>query len=553
MATNEVTPGGDAAGERPTMFLRKASGVVKAFSPFDSFAYNSIANNPFTLGAIAFLLIVYAMPGGNIALGTIITAVFTAFCCVTYSLLQSAMPRTGGDYVFQSRILGGAPGFLMSFATYVTTDAVWLGLNGWMVGNMVLGPILVLLGTYWNNQPMKDVAAFLVTPAGIFVGGFIMLAWITFICSVGFAIYAKVQRYFFWVGVATMFGVLIFLLFFTQEGFTSSFNAFMSQRYGVAGAYQSIIDTAKTAGYSANYSFNLSATFAMVPSLWFVLMSTMWGAGNAGEIRDKGTFRTKLSQILGALAFSAAITAVLAYEITSRFGSEFLASASYLYYNAPDKYILPVAPMFSFFAAALSSNFILVAVIFLGSFCWWFMACPNALIYASRAILAMSMDRTVPAWFGKVNGRTHGPLNAVLSVAALGVVFLALYAFTDWFWKLTLSLGLLIILSYGLTCVSAALWPYIKREAFQASPISRYKVGGIPLITICGAIFVIGAIWVIWQFITVPALGVRDPVGISFVLGDLALGTILYFVFKIYRRRKESLDLALVYKEIPPE
>ncbi len=159
MATSGTTPNGGAAGERPTMFLRKASGVVKAFSPFDSFAYNSLANNPLTLAPMGFILLAFAFPGGNIAFGMILAGIFIAVGGVVYSMMQAAMPRSGGDYVFQSRILGGSVGFILTFVAYVIIDGLWLGLNGWLLTNLILGPMFTLLGGYWNVLWLKDLAA----------------------------------------------------------------------------------------------------------------------------------------------------------------------------------------------------------------------------------------------------------------------------------------------------------------------------------------------------------------------------------------------------------
>jgi len=50
-------------------------------------------------------------PDANVPLGILITGIFTTFLAVAYAGLAAAMPRTGGDYVFQSRTLKPFIGF----------------------------------------------------------------------------------------------------------------------------------------------------------------------------------------------------------------------------------------------------------------------------------------------------------------------------------------------------------------------------------------------------------------------------------------------------------
>jgi basic amino acid/polyamine antiporter, APA family len=345
----------------------------------------------------------------------------------------------------------------------------------------------------------------------------------------------------------------ILFILSTQEGFQSSLNSFMSTNFGVKDAYQTVIANAKAAGMNANLGFDMNATIMVVPSAWLIVLSSMWGAGNAGEIRDKGTFRTKLGQIAGSLALCTAMGMVFGYFIISRFGSEFMSSASYLFYTAPAQYPLPIAPFFSFFASMLSGNWLVIILVWLAFFSWWWMANPNAGVYGTRVILAMGMDRAIPSWFGKVNGRTHTALNAMIVVGLVAVVFDVLYAYTG-FAVMTAALGLLVGISYAIVCFGGAIWPWLKPETYKASPIAKYKIAGIPAVTISGILFLLFFVYILEQFLTNASLGVAGSVpGYLFAGGFFVLGAILYAVMRIYRKSKESLDLGLVFKEIPPE
>jgi amino acid transporter len=543
---------GDAT---PGVFLRKASGVHKAFSPFDAFAYNTLAINCVYLGAIAFLTAAWAMPGGNMALAVVLTGILTCFMGVAYAYLQAAFPRTGGDYVFQSRIISGGTGFVFSFSVWVVGGMVWSGTLGWGIGNLCFGPGFSLLGAYTNNSTLTSIGTWSTSSWGMFILGAVFLAWATFICSVAFRIYAKVQRYFFWVGLASTLGFIAYIAAISHGSFVTNFDNVMSHNFGVANAYATTIANAKAGGFNPLHGFSFTATLAMMPAMWFFFAASVYSNGNQGEIRDSGSVRTKLWQIMGAIGTATAIMTTIAYLVVNRFGGEFLASSTWLWVNAPDKYPLPVSPFIGFFAAAMSAGVWLVILMMLTFTVWQTMSLPNNQVYASRVLLAMAIDRVGPRWLGQVNRHTHTPLNAVLLIGAGGLIVDALYSFTSWFWRLTLSIGLLMLLTYMASAVALLVWPRLKskREAYRASPVAKSTIGGLPIASICAAIFLIGGLYIAERFMAFKPLGAADSVGYIFIGGTLVFAVVLYNVFKFYRRSKESLDVNLVYKEIPPE
>ena len=95
------------AGEAPTLFLRKATGLVKGWSKFDAFLYSFMSVNFVTLGLFFALAVLGYVPGGQVLPAILISGVFITFLVITYAMLISVMPRAGGDYVWQSRVLGG--------------------------------------------------------------------------------------------------------------------------------------------------------------------------------------------------------------------------------------------------------------------------------------------------------------------------------------------------------------------------------------------------------------------------------------------------------------
>jgi len=98
--------------------------------------------------------------------------------------------------------------------------------------------------------------------------------------------------------------------------------------------------------------------------------------------------------------------------------------------------------------------------------------------------------------------------------------------------------------------------PFIKRDLYEASPIAKYKILGIPLISISGVIFGGFLVFLLYHWLIDP----NDLFGISYrntssmvymgVMYLLALG--IYIGFKIYRKR-EGIDINKIYEEIPVE
>src|SRR5205823_10518276 len=100
--------------EAPTLFLRKATGLVKGWSKFDAFLYSFMSVNFVTLGLFFALSVLAFVPTGQVLPALLISAVFVTCLVVTYAGLISVMPRAGGDYVWQSRVLGGGVAFVLA-------------------------------------------------------------------------------------------------------------------------------------------------------------------------------------------------------------------------------------------------------------------------------------------------------------------------------------------------------------------------------------------------------------------------------------------------------
>ena len=95
------------------------------------------------------------------------------------ALLASSMPKTGGDYVWVSRILS-PPAALVS--NLGAAFSAIIGATFWAryFPVFALGPVLVSLGVAFDSSTMIDWGTHLQTDKGwIFAGGFFMVLLMT--------------------------------------------------------------------------------------------------------------------------------------------------------------------------------------------------------------------------------------------------------------------------------------------------------------------------------------------------------------------------------------
>src|SRR6476646_5009753 len=219
----------------PSLFLRNATGLVKGWSGFDAFSYSFMSVNLVTLGMFYSLAVFAYVPGANPILSIVLAAVAVTFLAVAYAGLIAAMPRAGGDYIWQSRILDGIPGILTGAVVggigfYLVSNALALGdtvaigaaivgiIVGGIIGRLNGGIGFVLAATGWwfilalwapiygailkieFFQPLaalvgfKDGVTFFGTDNGTLLVSLIVIVLTAGLVALGMAGYARIQR-----------------------------------------------------------------------------------------------------------------------------------------------------------------------------------------------------------------------------------------------------------------------------------------------------------------------------------------------------------------------
>ena len=182
----------------PEVFVRKSSGLVRVMSARSAFVYNVL-----TMGLIfpwTYLWAPGALPGGQLVWGILLAMVLEIPIALAYVWLSTALPRSGGDYVFQSRVLGGGIGFTLVFSGFVIWILQWVALSGWLLSSLGFAPLFLGLGAATGNSALVDLAKWFTTGTGIVVTSIANALVAMLILTSGFKNYVRLQKVM-WVAI----------------------------------------------------------------------------------------------------------------------------------------------------------------------------------------------------------------------------------------------------------------------------------------------------------------------------------------------------------------
>lgn len=490
-----------SAAAKPEVFTRKASGLVRVMSPYSAFVYNIL-----TMGLIfpwTYLWAPGALPGGKLVWGILLAMVIEIPIALVYVWLSTALPRSGGDYVFQSRVFGGGTAFTVVMSGFVIWILQWVALSGWLVSYLGFAPLFLGLGATLQQPGLSALGAWFTQPTGIIIVSIANAALSLALLVSGFKNYVRFQHVMFW-GTLLTFATVFFVFFTTPAAdFIRRLDAFALASGGVANWYETALAAVKGAGIDVNPPFSLVATLLIAPIAWTSLQWATYSAQQNGEIKDARSFQSQAFIMVGSLIVTGLLLALLAVGIERVAPPEFLPVAGAGYWA-----LVPEASINGFnlwppiIAVALSASPIIVLIIGFGYLLNSFQIVCNCYIGMTRVLVAMSLDRVLPAWFSKVDERLHTPVNAHLAyfLASIPVIFAYNLVTTPFSW-VSLTLGVTFGCGYVfiITCLAGALLPYRAKDVYEGSPGAKYQLNGIfgALLTLAGMAAFLITTWVL--------------------------------------------------------
>lgn len=562
------------------LFTRNSSGLVREVSVANALFFNTCA---FIGGGAGWYPLSYTLsfvPVGVAATlttygwGTITFGVFALMLGLIFASLATVMPRSGGDYVFTSRIVprvGPFIAWLESFTLAFACIAIILfEIALVLIGLQVTG-LIIELGTgssvlgganNWFGDDLTSFVASLVVLAGI--------VWVSLQPT------RRFHRIVTWLAVIALVSVVaqfIFGLLFTNA---ADFETNLASLTGVTAAdlNAAAVDNGVYDPASPGPSFGLE-TFPFVLAIILLnFIGFQYSAYISGEVRGN-VRRGIVLGVLGALAIGVFMNSIYVDWFTTQLGLQAQLGWGVLYWGGtgPD---LPLGqPNLMQLTATVANPELwpIWALVSLGGTLFPFLLCPVYIIFMSRVALAWSLDRQAPEWLGAVNERTHAPLNAILAMVAVVVLFLVLGNFPilgpdlappDGYLTLIAFLWLsilLALLTWVMPGVNALLARWTRPDLVANAPWSRW----LPVLGIGWLVFAVVVYWVAGIDPIIAAvsgtlqagaeettLAYLTRTGISFTILIVIVG-IVWYVIQAARNRAAGVDTRLMYQQIPPD
>ncbi len=318
---------------KPEVFTRKASGLVRVMSPYSAFVYNIL-----TMGLIfpwTYLWAPGALPGGKLVWGILLAMVIEIPIAFVYVWLSTALPRSGGDYVFQSRVFGGGAAFTVVMSGFVIWILQWVGLSGWLVSYLGFAPLFLGLGATLGSGSLSTIGLWFTTPWGIIIVS-ILNALVSLVLLVsGFKNYVRFQHVIFW-GTILCFATVFIVLFATPASqFVTRLDKFAVSVGGAPNWYDAAVAAATKAGIDLHPPFSLLATLLVAPIAWTSLQWCTYSAEQNGEIKDARSFQSQTFIIVGSLIATGLLLALLAVGLERVAPPDFLRLAASSFYTVP--------------------------------------------------------------------------------------------------------------------------------------------------------------------------------------------------------------------------
>jgi len=533
-----------ADATQPQVFVRKASGLIRTAGTWDVLAYNV---NFTSIGLLLLFLFLFGpafYPGASLIWATVICVICILPLALVYGYLASAMPRSGGDYVYVSRVLGPALG-MMSNWNMTMWWFFYGGVPSAFLARYGLAPFFRTMGIYTGNETLTEIGNWFVTKVGTFILGAILIILLIVIFAIGTKTYFKIQNIL--ILFATASTVLTVAVFIGKSpaDTISAFNSHLSGVSGLADPAGYVAKSAKEAGFTGLSPFSWFWTLMVMTWIYLNLSFMSSSAYIGSEVKNARTLQLwSMPATLFLVGFGVLVSV---WAVTKAVGYEFLAQ---LGWADPTGLGLDSTPTFTELAAYVSDNAVLAFLILFGFIFWSYAWLPGQILNGSRNILAYSIDGLLPAWFKKVNPHTATPVNSLLTMGIASIIALGIYVFTDLFATLVGIFG--FILSFILISISAALLPYRLKDVFETSAVNQ-RVLGIPVITIIGVLSVVAQGFMAWVFLRDPSAGLNgNPKMVWFNIIVFLSGLVVYYVAKFVQRSR-GVDVDLSFKQVPEE
>jgi len=529
------------------IFLRKASGLIRTAGLADTFIYN--------LGVVSIGLGVGSMlyygpafyPQGNLIWGCVIAGIAMAMISFGFITWTITLPRSGGIYVFGSRILPPAVALTMSLVE-ITAWLFYCAIAAYWMVILALAPMFAALSLLTGNQTFLSISTTMLEPWATFLIGAVILCLSQVVLSFGMRFYLTLNKWVFILAMASTVLMIVTLAMATREQFVTNLNDLIGPSLGVPDAYNAIIASGKEKGWG-EAGFDTWQTILVSNWPFLPLIGAAFSIAIGGEIKSVG--KSQSVGMLGAVLVATVawiITVWLAYKV---FGFEFLGTAVFNVLSGNGGLTTPTDPAIALLTGILTKSPLITVLTSLGLALWMWMWIPAMHTFGVRAIVAWAFDQVAPAPIATISEKYHTPIVAITVTTVVNLIFMALFVFTPWFSRIVILIEA-AVLAWSVVLGAGIFFPYLRPQIYEKSPIANKTVFGLPLMSVACFLGFIAAQFYFWTLYFDPNAAGHDPTQVMIVAGVFVLGFAFYYIMKMIKR-SQGIDVTLAFKEIPIE
>ena len=530
------------------MFVRDATGLVRALGFADQFIISQAIINILGGFVLTALFAPFYFPGANLSVVFALGSIPALAMAYVYSKLSAAIPRSGGDYIWSSRILGPFFGSIQFIFLFVGTVIIGIGLSIWSAQAVALSQLAFAIGVTTNNVGIINIGTALSQASLGYPVSVVMTVVVTAIALLSLRVYSWFQKisYFLYYIIAALF---LFVLFTVDPSTIPGLFDHAMQVAGYNVTYTGMLQQAAAQGFSAT-DFNLTnSLLAAIPWGFLTFTGFNYGAYLAGETKN---VKNSMTRALFLSVFVTIVALVVMGLLVYRdFGSAFLNAASYIAATNPGS--LPALPTTTMLLSVASPFY--ASLLSLGLYLGWLVVSVAYVVTMSRMLFAAAFDRLLPVKFADVSDRFHSPGWATIFIGVIVFVYLTIY--WNFGWAATwLNTSLVAPIGYLLPLVATLLFPFVKRDFFKRTVGTMGSGPAIAFASFVGvaafAFYIVAESFPIAGSLGVVFLGANLGLAYGVVAGLVILGVLVYATGSA-RLKSLGIDIKALYAEIPPE
>jgi amino acid transporter len=548
MASEASVPAGAAAPLQTTrLFVRQTSGLVRELG-IPAATGISLASVAVVNTFINFNAGLTDFSKADMYLPLLAAAFIWLVAMFGYRYLLRAVPRAGGEYVYLSRVVSPAAGSVAGLGIAVVFTYV-LSTNAHFAAQFT--PFMLSgLGAAFNSTAIANAGTHLTSNGAIAILSIVIMVIVAALSLFKVKVVARIIFGLIILQVLAFVVLIGMLAAHSQSDFVSSLASYSHH----PGAYQAIIAGGKSSGVV--FGTSIAAAIAIIPFMVLNYNGVLYSYYVGGELRRPG--RTYLY----ASAISIGVLVVLWVGVwallRARIGLHFMQAQANFGLVNPTGYAK--VTNLSSVAGGLGYGLVLSSdpitkILFATAVPLAEIAVNLAFVtVTTRVLFAQAFDRLLPVNVAKVGERTHAPNVAITIVLIIGSLFCLLTSLVNLGSIVALqSLFFALILLAG--GVAATALPLRRPDLLQTPGLSEEaRASWLRKVTAVGGLTTLLALFTIFELVAHSSVygkfSVESIVTLLIVLGA---GPVIYTVARGVRRSRNSLDLTMAMRELPPE